>query len=112
MGIRTDMHVEQKRLAVLDEAIGVLQVRLAFADRLDLGSAQGDAGLELLQEKVVVAGRAVVRGVPLAAGHRVARLGGLAGSRSLGLDDDVTALARHGEASSNLHPSTALATGR
>jgi hypothetical protein len=38
------MHVEQKRLAILDEAVGVLQVGLALADGLDLGPAQRHAG--------------------------------------------------------------------
>jgi hypothetical protein len=34
------MHVEQKRFAVLDEAVGVFEVGLALADGLDLGAAQ------------------------------------------------------------------------
>ena len=79
------MQVEQKRLAVLDEAVGVFEVGLALADGFDLGPAQGHAGLELLQQKVVVAGDAIVRSVPLAAGHRVAGPGRLlrAGGRRL-----------------------------
>ena len=67
------MHVEQKRLAVLDQAVGVLEVCLALADRLDLGAAQGHAGFEPLQQKVVVAGGAVLRGIAFAGGHRIAR---------------------------------------
>ncbi len=69
------MHVQQKGFAVLDEAVGVLEIGLSFANRLDLGAAQGDAGLEFLQQKVVVAGGAVVGGIALAGGDRVARPG-------------------------------------
>ena len=61
------MQIQQKRLAVLDQPVGVLQVGLALADGLHLGPAQRHAGLELLEQKVVVAGR---RGY---APHRVRR---------------------------------------
>jgi hypothetical protein len=63
------MQVEQKRLAVLDEAIGISKVGLALANGLDFGPAQGNAGFEFLQEKVVVAGVAVVRCVAFARGR-------------------------------------------
>ena len=71
--VRPDMNVEQKRLAVLDEAVGVFEVGLALADRLDLSAAQGHAGLESLQQEVVVAGGAVMRGVAFAGGDGIAR---------------------------------------
>ncbi len=103
--VRTDMDVEQKRLAILDEAVGILQVGLALADGLDLGAAQRNAGLKFFQQKVVVAGGAIMRGVPLAAGHGVARLRGLFGAGRIFGDNLMAGLARHREASSNLHPS-------
>ncbi len=79
------MHVEQKRLAVLDQPVGVLQVGFALADGLDLGAAQGHAGLEFFQEKVVVAGGAILGGVALAGSHGVAGPHGFLGpERSLG----------------------------
>src|SRR6516162_1049407 len=71
--IRTNMHVEQKRFAVLDDGVGVLEVCLALADRLDLGSAQGHARFELLEKEVVVAGGPVLGGVTLARSHGIAR---------------------------------------
>src|SRR5579859_695454 len=105
MRIRTDMYVEQKSLAILDEPVGVFEVGLAFADRLDLGSAQDYARLDFIVQEVVVSGAAVVRGVPLAAGDGVARLGRF-GGRLGGGNDSMTGLARHGETSSNLNLST------
>ena len=89
------MHVEQKRLAVLDEAVGVLEIGLALADGLDLGSAQGDAGLEFLQQKVIMAGDPVVRGVALAGSHGVARPRRFRRAGAVGLNDHVAGLARH-----------------
>ena len=105
------MHVEQKRFAVLDEAVGVLEVGLALADGLDLGAAQGHAGFEPLQQEVVVAGGAVVRGVALAGGDGVARPDRFLGAGSVRRNDDVAGLASHREASSNLHPNIGVVLG-
>ena len=80
------MYVEQKSLAVLDQAVGVFEVGLALADGFDFGSAQRDAGFDLFDEEVVVAGAAIVSGVALAAGDGVARLGSF-GGRLRGGDD-------------------------
>ena len=77
VGVRSDMKIEQKGFAVLDQAVGVFEVGFALADGFDLRPAQADAGLELLQQEVVMAGRAVVRRVALAAGDGIAWLGGL-----------------------------------
>jgi len=99
------MNVEQKRLAVLDETVGISQVGLAFANGLDFGAAQGDAGLEFLQQKIVMAGHSIVRGIPLAGGHGIARPNRLFGTGNVRLNDHMAGLAGHREAPSNLHPS-------
>ena len=55
--------LSRKSFAVLEQAVGVLEVGFAFADAFDLGAAEGDAGFELVGEEVVVAGGAVEGGV-------------------------------------------------
>ncbi len=45
------MRIQEKTLAVLQQPIGVFQVRLTFADRLDLGPAQRNPRLELVVKK-------------------------------------------------------------
>ena len=72
VGEGADVGVEQEAFAVFEQAVGVLEVGLAFADAFDLGAAEGDAGLELVGEEVVVAGGAVEGGVALAGGDGVA----------------------------------------
>jgi hypothetical protein len=89
------MQIKQEGFAVLDEAVGVLQIGFSFPDGLDLGSAEGDAGLELLKEEVVVAGDPVMGGVALAGGHRIARLGLFLRSGGVAGYDSVAGLARH-----------------
>ena len=67
-----DVGVQEEGLAVLEQAIGVLEVGLAFANGLDFGTAQGDATLVAVAEEVVKAGRAVEGGIacPEATGSR------------------------------------------
>src|SRR5882757_5017179 len=108
VGVRTDMYVEQKGFTILDEPVGVFEIGLAFADGLDLGSAQDYAGLDLIVQEVIEARAAIERGIPLAAGDGVARPGRF-GRRLSGWDDGMTGLARHGETSSNLNLSTGSA---
>src|SRR5450432_4247899 len=86
------MGIQEERLSVLDEPVGVLEVGLAFADGLDLGAAEGDAGLEAVEEEVVMRGGPVEGGVALAGRERVAGLwlvggrgGGASGRRMGGL---------------------------
>ena len=74
VGERADVGVEEEALAVLEQAVGVLEVGFALADGFDLGAAEGDAGLELVGEEVVEAGGAVEGGVTLACGDGVAVL--------------------------------------
>ena len=74
VGERADVGVQEEAFAVFEQAVGVLEVGLAFADGLDLGAAEGDAGLELVGEEVIVAGGAVEGGVALAGGDGVAVL--------------------------------------
>ena len=85
VGERSDVGVEQEALAVLEQSVGVLEVGLAFADGLDLGAAQDDSGLVLVEQRVVVAGGAIVGSVAHAGGDGIAvlRLG-----RGLGLGGD------------------------
>ena len=56
---RRDVGADQPRLALLDPGIGVRDVDLAGADRLDLGAGQGDARLERLVDRELVAGSSV-----------------------------------------------------
>ncbi len=74
VGEGADVGVEEEALAVLEQAVGVLEVGFAFADGFDLGAAEGDAALEAVGEEVVVAGGAVEGGVALAGGDGVAVL--------------------------------------
>jgi hypothetical protein len=75
VGERADVGVEEETLTVLEEAVRVLEVGLAFADGFDLGAAQGDAALKAVGEEVVEAGRAVVGSVALSGGDGIAVLG-------------------------------------
>ena len=75
VGEGADVRVQQETLAILEQAVGVFEVGFAFADGLDLGAAQGDPGLEFVEQGIVVAGGPVVGGVALAGGDRVAVLG-------------------------------------
>jgi len=111
MRIRADMYVEQKRFAILDEAVGVFEVGLTLADGFDLGAAESDAGFEFFEEEVVMAGHAIVRGIPLTGSHGIAGLDGLLGAGGGRLDDYVTGLTRHIRANSSLYPSIGLGIG-
>ena len=51
----------EEDLAGFDAAVAVLEVDAPLADRLHLGAEQRNAGLERLEEVIVVAGLAVVR---------------------------------------------------
>src|ERR1039458_3360344 len=72
MFVRPNVRINQPQFAVFHQAIGVFQIGPSSADGLDLGAAQGDAGLELVQQKVVVRRSPVHRRVALAAGDRIA----------------------------------------
>ena len=52
-GPRGDVHADQPGLASLDAGVGVLQVEVAVAHRLDLGAGQVDARLERVLDGVV-----------------------------------------------------------
>src|SRR6185503_15298041 len=93
--IRSDMHIQKEGFAVFHKPVRVLQVRLSFANRLDLRPTQGHPGLEFLQQEVIVAGGPVMSGVALARRHRVPGLRLLLGRRSVAGYDSVAALARH-----------------
>ena len=57
------MCIQQKALPILQQAVRVLQVGLALADRLHLGPAQRHASLELIGQKIIKARRPVERGI-------------------------------------------------
>src|SRR5262249_17537259 len=61
MAVRADVHVVDEHLAVLDARETVPQVHAAFRDCLDLGAEQQEAGLERLQQVVVVVCLPVLR---------------------------------------------------
>jgi hypothetical protein len=71
VGKRADVGVEQEALSVLEQAVGVLEVGLAFANRLNFGAAEGDAGFVFVEEGVVIAGGAIVGRVAHSGGDRV-----------------------------------------
>src|SRR5579863_1922611 len=103
--IRSYMYIEKKGFAVLHQPVCVLEVGLPLADRLDLGAAQGNACFVLLDEKVVVAGRPVLRRIAVATGHRIAWPHRLLRAGAVLRSDHVAGLARHSEDPSNLHRS-------
>src|SRR5271168_4710387 len=72
VGVGADVGVQEESLAVFEQPVGILEVGFAFADGFDFGAAEGDAGLEFVEQKVVVAGGAVNRGVALAGGDGIA----------------------------------------
>ncbi len=59
------MRVQQIRFAVLDDSVGIFEIRLAFANRFDFGASEGDAGFEFVEQKVVMPRVAIHRGVSL-----------------------------------------------
>src|SRR6516162_8249382 len=54
MAVGTDVDVVEKYLAVLDAREAVAKVDATFANRLDLGPQEGDAGFECVEHVVVV----------------------------------------------------------
>jgi hypothetical protein len=51
---RRDMGADQPRLVAFDARVGIGQVDLAGADRLDLGAGQDEAGLERLLDRELI----------------------------------------------------------
>ncbi len=49
-----DVAVEKPQFAVLHQPVGILEVRLAGSDGLDLGASQRNAGLKFFQQEVVM----------------------------------------------------------
>src|SRR5271157_1420992 len=72
MLVRADVRVDQPKLGVLYQTVGVLQVGASSADGFHLRASQSDPGFELLQQKVVVRSGAIDRSIALTAGGRVA----------------------------------------
>src|SRR5690606_4113472 len=59
--VRWNVEIAQPHLAVLDHGVGVTHLSLAFAQRLHLGAAELDAGLDLLDELELEPGAPVRR---------------------------------------------------
>jgi hypothetical protein len=57
--VRLDMGIQEEHFAVANDTVRVGNARFAAPERLDLGPAQNDAGLERLEE-VIVESRALV----------------------------------------------------
>src|ERR1035438_8441328 len=70
--VRADVRIDQPEFAIFYQPVGVLEVSSSGAHGFHFGSAQGDTGFKLLQQKVVVRRGAVDRSVPLSAGGRIA----------------------------------------
>ena len=68
------MGIQQISFAVLDNPVRVLKICLTFANGLDFGAPERDAGFEFVQQKVIVAGRAVHGSVSLTGCHGLTRL--------------------------------------
>jgi len=83
----SNVGIQQKDLTVLQQPVGVFQVGFTFANGFDFGSAEGNTGLVSVEQRIVMAGCAIVRGVAQARGDRIAVLlphggfGGRSGSR-------------------------------
>src|ERR1017187_10104530 len=85
----TDVRVQEKTFSVLQQPVGVLEVGLALANGLDLGAAERDSGLELVEQRIVVASRPVEGSIAHACGYGVAVFGlgrglGLRGNGRIG----------------------------
>jgi hypothetical protein len=90
MGIRADMRIQQICFAVFDDSIRIFEIGLAFANGLNFGSPERDAGLELVEQKVIMRRGAIDCGVSLSSGDRFSRLRFLRGWSSV-----LTRLAGH-----------------
>ncbi len=62
------MAVEQPKLAIFDEAVGVLQIGFACSNGLYLGSGQNDARFEFFEQEVVMTRVPVYGGIFLSRG--------------------------------------------
>src|SRR5882757_11185279 len=74
------MRIQQEGFTILDQPVGIFQIGFALANGFDLGTAQSYAGLELLQQEVVMAGGAIHGGISGTGGDRIAFLDFLRGS--------------------------------
>src|SRR5208337_852489 len=70
--IGADVAVEEPEFAVLDNAVGVLEIGGAATDRLHFGSGENHPGLEFFEQEIVVTR------VPVYSGVLFAGSGGLA----------------------------------
>src|SRR5712692_9771195 len=66
VGPRSDVHVAQPGLALLDLRVSVAQVHTTRAQRFDLRPGQSDAGLDAILDRVVERRLAVVRELQIA----------------------------------------------
>jgi hypothetical protein len=68
------MRIQQKRFAVLDDSVSIFEIRLAFANRFDFGTSEGNTGFEFIEQKVVMSRGTIDRSVALTGGDWFPRL--------------------------------------
>ena len=73
MGVGADMRVQQIGFAVFDDAVRILEIGLALANPLHFRASECDPGFELIQQEVIMAGRAVHGSVSLTRRDRLTR---------------------------------------
>jgi len=69
--VGSDMGIQQPQLAILDQPVGVFEIGGSRANRLDLGTGQGDAGLKFFQQEIVVGSDPINSGVSLSGSSRI-----------------------------------------
>src|ERR1700722_9670521 len=74
MRVRTDMRVQQKSFAVLDNSVSIFEIRFAFANRFDFGASEGDSSFEFVEQKVVMSRCAIHGSISLTGGDWFPRL--------------------------------------
>jgi hypothetical protein len=70
--VGADVGIEEPEFAVLEEAVGVLEVGVAGTDGLDLGASEDDARLKFFKQEVVMRSDPIDGSVSFAGGGRVA----------------------------------------
>src|SRR3984957_19313795 len=81
--VGADMRVQQVGFAVFDNAVRILEIGFALANGLHFCAPERNAGFEFIQQKVIVAGRAVHGSVSLTGCHRLTWLRFLRGGCSV-----------------------------
>src|SRR5271169_1527023 len=70
--VNADVSIDQPEFAIFHQSVGVFEVGAPGTNGLDFSTAQSNAGLKFLQQKVVVGGGTIDRSITQAAGRRIA----------------------------------------